>query len=189
MDSTQTLAGMYIRQILVVCAALVLLALGLALMPVPVQAAGEGTLEVGVTAKGVPVALTRDYVLGYTCTDGQEGVMRVPGTGALSAVDATFPVGTRCTVVADAEDLDLPGYTAVATGGRGAPARSVVIGAESSGNTAALVEIVYEGACRDEVDPESCRSEGTTGSGTGTGATPTVEVSAEMAEPERAPAP
>lgn len=187
MESTQTLAGMYMRQILVVCAALVLLALGLALMPVPVQAAGEGTLEVGVTAKGLPVALTRDYVLGYTCTDGQEGVMRVPGTGALSAVDAAFPVGTRCTVVADAEDLDLPGYTAVATGGRVAPARSVVIGAEWSGNTSALVEIVYEGACRGEVDPESCPSTGTTGSGTG--ATPIVEVSAEMAEPERIPAP
>lgn len=117
-------------------------------IPARAQAVRTGDLQVSVRVTGAPAGLVRDYPLDYTCTDGQEGTVSARGSGAPTVVEGVFPMGTRCTVTADAEDLDLPGYVVEPRQGRAAAGSSVVIaGTAGGGPTAAVVEVDYRAAC------------------------------------------
>ncbi|MBO3723638.1 hypothetical protein J5X07_01090 [Actinomyces bowdenii] len=116
-------------------------------IPARAQAVRTGDLQVSVRVTGAPAALVRDYLLDYTCTDGQAGTVSARGSGAPTLIEGAFPVGTRCTVMADAEELALPGYVVEPEQGREAAGSSVVIaGTAGGGPTPAVVEIDYRAA-------------------------------------------
>lgn len=148
MASTARLRRLMTRHWFVVGAFLgVLIMLMVVVIPAQAQAVRSGSLQVVVRATGALPAAGRDYTLSYTCTDGQEGTVVATGSGRATAVDRTFPVGTRCTVTADGQDLALPGYTVVDEQGRGAASSSVVITGAGRGAPTAVVEVDYQAAC------------------------------------------
>lgn len=111
------------------------------------QAVRTGDLQVSVRVTGAPAGLARDYLLDYTCTDGQEGTVRARGSGAPTLVEGVFPMGTRCAVMADAEDLALPGYVVEPGPGRSVAGSSVVIAGRAGDEpTVAVVEVDYRAA-------------------------------------------
>lgn len=140
----------------------VLVALLVVVIPARAQAVRTGDLNVAVRVTGVPTALSRDYLLDYTCTDGQQGTVRARGSGLPAPVEGVFPVGTRCTVMADAEALDLPGYTLVPQEGAAPAGSSVVIAGRGEAGPTAVVKIDYRAACGQaarEMGAAGCLSE------------------------------
>ena len=163
MASTARLRRLMTRHRFVVGAFLgALVALTAVAIPAQAQAVRSGDLQVVVRATGALPAASRDYALSYTCTDGQDGTVAVTGSGRAVSVGRAFPVGTRCTVTADADQLALPGYAVVARQGRAAASGSVIITAAAGAPPTAVVEVDYRPACGEAAraaDAQGCPGE------------------------------
>ncbi|SPF68722.1 Adhesion domain [Propionibacterium ruminifibrarum] len=70
----------------------------------------RGTFSVAKSVSGVSAG-DKEFTFTYDCSDGQTGSLTAKGDGRAVTADASFPLGTWCTVSEDADAAQIDGYT------------------------------------------------------------------------------
>ncbi|RTE47712.1 DUF5979 domain-containing protein, partial [Actinobaculum sp. 352] len=73
--------------------------------------APQGTFAIKKFVSGADNVTSKQFTFDYECSDGQSGAVNVPGDGTAVTVDKSFPLGTTCSIVENADTAQVDGYT------------------------------------------------------------------------------